>query len=60
MNQEQFDLIVKIIRRGAPALADELVQSIVLLITEHAKLQKQLTEMGASSEPVEPQVEKED
>ena len=58
MNQEQFDLIVKIIRRGAPVLADELVQSLVVLVTEHAKLQNQLSEMASEHEQAD--TEKED
>lgn len=45
MNQEQFDLIVKIIRRGAPALADELVQSLVALVASNAKMERLLTQV---------------
>ena len=40
MNQQQFDLIVKVIRNGAPALAEELVQAIVNLVAEHAEFKR--------------------
>lgn len=38
MNQQQFNLIVKIIRNGAPALADELLTALGTLINDYQEL----------------------
>lgn len=40
MSQEQFDLIVKIIRGGAPALAPELIMALMTLVKEHNRLKE--------------------
>lgn len=42
MNQQQFDVIVAIIKNGAPALATELVQSLVELVKENQELKAHL------------------
>ena len=42
MTQQDFDLIVKILKNGAPAIADELVNSIVNLLNENTRLAKKL------------------
>lgn len=50
MNQQQFDLIVKVIKNGAPALAEELVQALVNLVTEHAELKKIVEQIETDKE----------
>ena len=43
MSQEQLNVICKIIRNGAPALADELIGSIITILNENADMKKQLS-----------------
>lgn len=40
MNQEQYELIVKIIKSGAPALADELVGALQNLVNAYNNLKE--------------------
>ena len=46
MSQFQFETIVKCIHLGAPALADELIASLVSLVELDAKIRK-AAEKGA-------------
>lgn len=43
MTQEQLNTIVKIVQNGAPALANELIQSLVDVLNENASLKESLT-----------------
>lgn len=45
MNQQQFDVIIAIIRNGAPALANELVESFIKLVNERNELKRKLEEL---------------
>lgn len=45
MSQEQLNTIVKILRNGAPALADELIDSVVNLIQVNQKLRSDNDEL---------------
>ena len=40
MNQEQYDIICKVLRSGAPALADELITSLSIVINDYQRLKK--------------------
>lgn len=40
MNQEQYELIVKIIKSGAPVLADELVAALQNLVNAYNDLKE--------------------
>lgn len=41
MNQEQLNLIFKLIKAGAPALADELCTSLVNLVNAYNELKNE-------------------
>lgn len=47
MNQQQFDVIVAIIRNGAPALANELVEAMINIINENNELKKKIENITA-------------
>ena len=47
MNQQQFDVIIAIIRNGAPALANELVEAMINLINENNELKKKIENITA-------------
>ena len=49
MNREQFNVIVKILENGAPALANELVTALFKVLDDNAKLQKEITKLKAKS-----------
>lgn len=53
MSQEQLNTIVKIIRNGAPALADELIDSVVNLIQVNQKLRTENAELKNRTENCE-------
>ena len=44
MTQFQFETIVRIIKSGAPALANELCEALVNVIEENANLRRTLDE----------------
>lgn len=48
MNQMQFDVIVAIIKNGAPALADELVGALVNLVNAYNKLKEEHESHGST------------
>ena len=63
MTQFQFDMICKIIERGAPALADELcgaldsfVRDRNALATENEQLKAQIASMTSEDEPAAEEV----
>lgn len=45
MTQFQYDAIMKVICSGAPALADELCQSLANLVQENNALKNELNEI---------------
>lgn len=49
MNEQQYQMIVKIITAGAPVLAEELVGCINNLIQHASKLQSELDELKKSN-----------
>lgn len=53
MSQEQLNTIVKILRNGAPALADELIDSVVNLIQVNQKLRSDNDELRKKVESLE-------
>ena len=50
MTQEQFNTICKILKNGAPALADELISSIAVLINENHELRKKMSNTSDAEE----------
>ena len=50
MDQTQFDVIVKIIRNGAPALAEELIQSLINLVNDAGKYHQLLEKVNSEKE----------
>ena len=42
--QETYNLIVKILRNGAPALANDLISGLNYLISENNRMTKELSE----------------
>lgn len=58
MNQLQFEMIMKVIQNGAPALADELCGALANLVNDRNKLAEENKQMkkekeDAQSEPTE-------
>ena len=50
MNQNDYDLICKILENGAPALAGELINKLDNLITDYQNTHKRLESMSTTSE----------
>ena len=50
MNQLQFDVIIKIIRNGAPALANEMCNSLNDLVNDYNKLVSENEELKSKLE----------
>ena len=50
MNQNDYDLICKILENGAPALAGELINKLDNLITDYQNVRKRVESMSTTSE----------
>ena len=50
MTQYQFDTILKVIENGAPALANELCNSLNNLVNDYNALRKEKEETGSKEE----------
>ena len=50
MTQFQFETIVRIIKSGAPALANELCEALVNVVEENATLRKRVNELTPTTE----------
>ena len=50
MSQEQLNLIVKVLRKGVPVIADELVQCVINIINDNADLREKLKQMSTNDE----------
>lgn len=57
MNSIQFQIIVKIINNGAPALADELCTAIALVCDENEKLKAEIETLKMPTKPAEEKAE---
>lgn len=57
MNQMQFDVIVAIIKSGAPALAEELVNALVNLVNSYNEQKAELEKLKSSEDSAEPERE---
>ena len=57
MNSIQFQIIVKIINNGAPALADELCTAIALVCEENEKLKAEIEALKMPTKPTEEKTE---
>lgn len=57
MNSIQFQIIVKIINNGAPALADELCTAIALVCEENEKLKAEVESLKMSTNSAEEKAE---
>ena len=53
MNQTQFELICKIIQKGAPVLADELCGALANLAREYTSLLEENSNLKAQLTPTE-------
>ena len=58
MTQQQFEIICKIIENGAPALANELCNSLNDLVIDRNNLAKQLKEIQDSAKQGEEKSDK--
>lgn len=56
--QEQLNVLVRCVERGAPVYADEIKQEIINVITEYNEMYKRLQELA--EEPVTETVEVEE
>lgn len=50
MTQEQLNIICKVLRNGAPALAEELISSIGSLLRENTELRNKLDEINSNKQ----------
>ena len=50
MSQFQFETIIRIIKSGAPALANELCEALVNVIEENATLRRKVDELTPKTE----------
>ena len=50
MTQFQFETIVRIIKSGAPALANELCEALVNVVEENATLRNRVNELTPTTE----------
>ncbi len=57
MTQFQYDAIMKILQNGAPALCQELAQSISQVITDNSTLAKEKEELTKKVQELEAQLD---
>lgn len=57
MNSIQFQMIMKIINNGVPALADELCTAVALVCEENEKLKAEIEALKMPTKPAEEKAE---